>query len=158
MTPRIIRLEEKKLIGQKVTMSLANDKTAMLWSKFMPRRKEIQNRIGSDFISMQIYPQSYHTIFNPKREFQKWAAVEVSNFAAVPANMETFTLLGGTYAVFDYKGSSADPTIFQYIYDQWLPCSTYELDDRPHFEVLGKKYKNDDPNSEEEIWIPIKQV
>ena len=24
-----------------------------------------------------------------------------------------------------------------------------------HFEVLGKNYKNNDPNSEEEIWIPI---
>ncbi len=24
-------------------------------------------------------------------------------------------------------------------------------------EVLGEKYKNADPNSEEEIWIPIKR-
>jgi len=30
------------------------------------------------------------------------------------------------------------------------------LDDRPHFEVLGDKYKNADPDSEEEIWIPIR--
>jgi AraC family transcriptional regulator len=38
-----------------------------------------------------------------------------------------------------------------------LPLSKeYELDDRPHFEILGDKYKNNDPNSEEEIWIPIK--
>jgi AraC family transcriptional regulator len=29
------------------------------------------------------------------------------------------------------------------------------LDDRPHFEVLGEKYKNNDPTSEKEIWIPI---
>jgi hypothetical protein len=26
----------------------------------------------------------------------------------------------------------------------------------PHFEVLGDKYKNNDPSSEEEVWIPIK--
>jgi AraC family transcriptional regulator len=26
-------------------------------------------------------------------------------------------------------------------------------DDRPHFEILGDKYKNDHPDSEEEIWI-----
>ncbi len=38
-----------------------------------------------------------------------------------------------------------------------LPNSEYELENRPHFEVLGEKYKNNDPNSEEEIWIPIKK-
>jgi AraC family transcriptional regulator len=37
-----------------------------------------------------------------------------------------------------------------------LPNSNYHLDDRPHFEILGEKYKNADPGSEEEIWIPIK--
>ena len=71
--------------------------------------------------------------------------------------METFSLAGGLYAVFDYKGSSNDPSIFQFIFGTWLPSSDYVLDDRPHFEVLGDKYKNNDPNSEEEIWIPIRQ-
>jgi AraC family transcriptional regulator len=31
----------------------------------------------------------------------------------------------------------------------------FEVDDRPHFEILGIRYRNNDPNSEEEIWIPI---
>ncbi|MEP1984886.1 MAG: GyrI-like domain-containing protein, partial [Maribacter dokdonensis] len=39
---------------------------------------------------------------------------------------------------------------------EWIPNSEYQLDGRPHFEVLGAKYKNNDPNSEEEVWIPIK--
>jgi AraC family transcriptional regulator len=38
-----------------------------------------------------------------------------------------------------------------------LPNLGYTLDDRAHFEVLGEKYKNNDPLSEEEIWIPIKK-
>ena len=25
----------------------------------------------------------------------------------------------------------------------------------PHFEILGAQYKNNEPDSEEEIWIPI---
>jgi AraC family transcriptional regulator len=70
--------------------------------------------------------------------------------------METFVLSGGEYAVFDYKGSSNDSSIFQYIFMNWLPNSGYNLDNRPHFEVLGEKYKNNDPTSEEEIWIPIR--
>jgi AraC family transcriptional regulator len=36
-----------------------------------------------------------------------------------------------------------------------MPTSKFKIDDRPHFEVLGKKYRNDDKDSEEEIWIPI---
>ncbi|MGK2861531.1 MAG: GyrI-like domain-containing protein [Chitinophagaceae bacterium] len=47
--------------------------------------------------------------------------------------------------------------MFSYIFNTWLPPSGYDLDNRPHFEILGEKYKNDDPLSEEEIWIPIKQ-
>lgn len=151
-----MQLEEKKLVGQQITMSLVNNMTGILWAKFRFRTNEIQNRLGTDFISMQIYPTDYHATLSPQREFLKWATVEVDSFDKVPDGMETFTLSKGDYAVFDYRGSSTDPTIFQYIYNQWLPNSEYELDDRPHFEVLGKKYKNNDPTSEEEIWIPIK--
>lgn len=32
----------------------------------------------------------------------------------------------------------------------------YEIDFRPHFEILGEKYKNNDPGSEEEVWIPVR--
>ena len=49
----------------------------------------------------------------------------------------------------------AQPT-FQYILGTWLPNSDYSLDDRAHFEILGNKYKNNESDSEEEIWIPIK--
>ena len=105
---------------------------------------------------MQVYKPTYFADFKPTNEFEKWATVEVTNFESVPTNMETFSLAGGLYAVFDYKGSSNDPSIFQYIFGTWLPGSDYFLDDRPHFEVLGDKYKNNDPTSEEEIWIPIK--
>ncbi|MDP5096829.1 MAG: GyrI-like domain-containing protein [Flavobacterium sp.] len=38
-----------------------------------------------------------------------------------------------------------------------MPNSEYQLDNRPHFEILGAKYKNNAPDSEEEIWIPIKR-
>ena len=70
--------------------------------------------------------------------------------------METFDLPGGLYAVFDYKGLSTDTAIFNYIFNSWLPASRFHLDDRPHFEILGDKYKNGLPDSEEEIWIPIR--
>jgi AraC family transcriptional regulator len=137
-------------------MSLANNKTGDLWSSFMPRRRDIINNLTNDMISMQVYKSTHFTDFKPTNEFEKWATVEVTNFENVPNDMETFSLAGGLYAVFDYKGLSTDNSIFQYIFSTWLPGSEYDLDDRPHFEVLGEKYKNNDPTSEEEIWIPIR--
>lgn len=157
MTPRIERIKEKKLIGYKLKMSLTNNKTVQLWRQFGPRIKEIQNRVNEDKISMQIYNSSYFVSFNPENEFEKWATVEVKDFNSIPNEMKSFTLQEGIYAVFDYKGSSSDNSIFQYIFGEWLPNSPYQIDDRPHFEVLGRNYKNNDSNSEEEIWIPIKE-
>ena len=157
MQPRIEILKEKKLIGNKLKMSLSNNKTGELWGGFLPKIKEIKNNLTTDKISMQVYDSSYHENFNPNSEFEKWATIEVNDFNDIPRDMEIFTLSGGLYAVFNYKGSSNDNSIFQYIFMTWLPNSEYKLDDRPHFEVLGEKYKNNDPNSEEEIWIPIRK-
>lgn len=157
MTPRIEILSEKKLIGKRLQMSLANNKTKELWQSFMPRRKEIQNNIGTDLYSMQVYDPFYFNTFDPNNLFEKWATIEVTNFDTIPDEMETFTLSSGLYAVFFYKGLNTNTQIFQYIFETWLPNSEYVLDNRPHFEILGEKYKNNDPNSEEEIWIPIKE-
>ncbi len=156
MQPRIEILSPKKLIGLNLKMSLVNNLTTQLWRQFGPRIKEIPHRVSEDKISMQVYPQSYYAQFSPITEFEKWATVEVSSFDDIPEGLQSFELQGGRYAVFDYKGSSTDPAIFQYIFSEWLPNSNYVVDDHPHFEVLGSKYKNNDPNSEEEIWVPVK--
>jgi len=156
MTPRIVTLNEKKLIGTRLTMSFSDYKIGELWRSFMPRRKEITNNLTNDLISLVIYKPTHFTDFKPTNEFERWATIEVTNFDNVPTKMETLVLPGGFYAVFDYKGLNTDISIFQYILGTWLPNSDYVLDKRPHFEVLGDKYKNNDPNSEEEIWIPIK--
>lgn len=154
MQPILQTIPAKKLTGMKLIMSFADNKTGQLWQRFMPRRKEVMNNISTDLISMQIYPPRFD--FNPNTSFEKWAAVEVSDFDFVPDQMETFILPEGLYAVFQYKGSGTDTRIFQYIFNEWLPNSDYRLDDRPHFEVLGEKYKNASPDSEEDIWIPVK--
>ena len=159
MTPTIKTIAEKKLVGKRIKMTFSNNRTAELWRSFMPRKREIKNNLTTDLISIQVYnrPLGLRN-FNPEAEFEKWAAVEVADFESFPDEMETFVLKGGLYAVFIHKGSSIDNKTFEYIFTNWIPDSDYLLDDRPHFEILGAKYKNDDPDSEEEIWIPIKKV
>jgi len=156
MIPRIELLSEKKIIGKRLIMSYSNNKTNELWNSFMPRKNEIVDSICTELYSMQIYPPLYFNNFNPNTEFEKWASIEVIDFNNVPIDMESFTLKSGLYAVFLNIGSASNASsTFQYIFYTWLPNSEYNLDNRPHFEIIGKKYKNDDPSSEEEIWIPI---
>ena len=156
MQPRIETITEKKLVGKRLRMSFSENRTFELWRTFMPARKQIQNNIGTALYSMQVYDNLFFDNFNPNAVFEKWATVEVTDFDNVPHGMETYILTGGLYAVFLHKGSNTDNRTFQYIFTTWLPNSNYLLDDRPHFEILGEKYKNGDPNSEEEIWIPVK--
>jgi AraC family transcriptional regulator len=156
ITPRIETLTAKKLVGMKMSISLANYAIAELWKNFMPRRKDIANNLTNELISLAIYKPTHFTDFKPTNEFTRWATIEVADFENVPFGLETFILDGGLYAVFDYKGLSTDKSVYQYIFGTWLPNSEYILDDRPHFEILGDKYKSNDPNSEEELWIPIK--
>jgi AraC family transcriptional regulator len=159
MTPRIETFNETRLIGKKLIMSFAHDKTSELWKSFSPRLKEISNTVNSGLFSVEIYPDtSFFEKFNPAEEFAKWAAIEVNDFNVVPDGMEKLIIPEGQYAVFHYKGkpSEAQDT-FRFIYGIWLPNSEYKMDDRPYFALMGEKYKGEDSESEEDFWIPIKK-
>lgn len=157
-TPKIVIVKEKKLVGMHLKMTFASNRTSDLWRSFMPLKNEIQQVVDLNLISLQIYPTSFNHNSIAEYEFEKWAAVEVSDFSNQPTEMDTFILQEGLYAVFHYRGLSTNTEIFKHIFTDWLPQSTFVLDnDRPHFEVLGEKYKNNDLTSEEDIYIPIRE-
>lgn len=138
-------------------MSFAGDRTSELWRSFMPRRQEILHPVNTDLISLQVYPQPLSWPPDLNIVFEKWATVEVDQVMTIPPGMGSLLVQPGLYAVFPHIG--AGPTAqktFTYIFGEWLPQSPYYLDDRPHFEVLGAKYRNNHPDAEEEIYIPIR--
>ncbi|MBX7181188.1 MAG: GyrI-like domain-containing protein [Bacteroidia bacterium] len=157
MHPELINNPEIRLIGLKTTISLAQNRIAELWQNFMPQKQFISNPLSNDLYSVAEYPPHYFSAFNPNIEFHRWACLQVNNFDSIPPRMESLIIPAGKYAVFHYQGLSSDTSIFQYIYQEWLPASNYILRQSPHFEVLGNQYKNNDPNSKESIWIPIQE-
>lgn len=155
--PRIEKIAAKKLVGHSTLMSLVDNKTFELFSGFMPKRKQINNTISEDVYEVIIYDELYFKRFNQTNTFTKWATLEVSNFRDLPESMDHLTIDEGSYAVFKFKGlAKGIGSLMTYIFSVWLPKSEYQLDNRPHFNVLGEKYKNNHPDSEEDIWIPIK--
>jgi AraC family transcriptional regulator len=158
MEPRFEILPEKKFAGKRLMMSFSGNRTRELWQTFMPRRKEITNSVGDELYSIEVYAPQFFDKFDPEAEFEKWAAVEVSGFENIPEDMETIVLPQGLYAVFLHKGPASDGAkTYRYIFDEWMPNSEYLIDQRPHSAVMGEKYKHEDPDSEEELWIPVKE-
>lgn len=154
--PRIETTPERQFAGVKLKMSFAENRTRDLWQTFIPRRREIMNAVGTEVYSIEVYPPGFFEHFTPEAEFEKWAAVEVSPLEVLPGGFETLTAPAGLYVVFLHRGPASEAIItYTYIFQTWLPASEYRLDDRPHFAVMGEKYKNEEHDSEEEIWIPV---
>lgn len=158
MTPRIESLPKTTLVGFRTQMSLAQNRTAELWRRFMPLRQQIR-AASEDLYSVEVYPSlTFFQQFDPTSEFEKWAAVKVDEVELVHEEMEKLIIPGGQYAVFLYRGKGSEAaSTYQYILGEWLPKSPYQLDHRPHFALMGDKYQNESPDSEEELWVPIRR-
>ena len=156
--PRIENISGINLVGKRMKMSFSNIQTSSLWKSFMPRKKEISTILNKNLYSVEIYKDiHFFEDFDATQEFEKWAAVEVSNFKNLPSEMETLIIPAGKYAVFNFKGKDSEASeAYRNILQDWFPNSEYMLDNRPHFAVMGEKYKKEDPASEEELWFPIK--
>ena len=157
---RITDIDEQYLIGRKILTTMVKDETKELWQSFKRRLSEIEGRVNENFYSVQVYPADLDiSSFTPNTEFEKWAAVAVSNLSPLPDGMDQLTIPSGLYAVFIHKGplTTFNKTI-GYIFQEWLPSSEFDFDHRPQFEIMDHRYMGPlDEESQEEVWIPIKK-
>ena len=156
MTPRIEHIEEKYFVGISLTTSLTDDKTFKVFSQFMPQRKHIKNNVTLDIYDIRVFGPDYYLNFNPSNSFEKWALVEVFDHTNIPSGMQSFILKAGNYAVFTFDLSKDAQNCFEYIFTKWLPNSEYNLDNRPHFDILTEDIQKKISNALSEIWIPIR--
>lgn len=153
MTIQIVQVSEMFVVGISVNMQRhETHKIKTLWQQFSPRKGEITNLVNGKSIALQNFILDEKG--EPNNNFNMWACVEVSNLSDVPSDMEGFTIPKGEYIKVLHKGMDAGKT-YQRIMTEWLPNSGYAIDDRPHFQVMGDKYKNGSPDSEEDFYIPV---
>ena len=156
MHPKLIESSQINVIGLSTRIKLHEQhKIVALWKQFMPRKRELDNCVSEKLIAMQVF--SLDKNGDPKQDFDIWACAEVDDFNSIPQNLKKFTIPSGKYAVFLHKGTDARLT-YENIMSKWLENSGYAIDDRPHFQVMGEKYKNGSHDSEEDFYIPIKSI
>ena len=155
---KIIETAARKLVGARITTTLLEHRESELWRGFRSRFSEIPDRFGTDFFSVKVYPAEYSfSHFDLNAKFDKWATIGVSRFADEYDDFETLTIPAGKYAVFIHRGTPAMASVtFGHIFGTWLPKSGFEIDNRPHLDVLGESWRPFDENAEEEIWVPIR--
>jgi len=169
MENRIEKLEPTTILGKSLEMSLAQDKTQALWQSFGPLVKNIKNRKDRNFISLQKFDSVFDPQnFDPNTRFIKWAGVALHKSSesghageihqSEIQGLNRYEIQGGLYAVFTHVGPASEfRRSMEFIYGEWFPKNGYHVDDREHFEVLPEGYRPDDPNAQEEIWIPIRK-
>jgi AraC family transcriptional regulator len=154
---QIVNLKPKILVGMNDDMSIVDDTTFDLWHAFMPNKKHIKNVVGKELFSLQVFTDDV-TFYNFTEHtvFTKWACVEVESLEDVPENMDVLMFEGGMYLVEEHCGPSYEvKKTYSRIFKDIIPFSNFSVDKRPHFELLGENYLGRDPNSKEDIWIPI---
>ena len=96
--------------------------------------------------------------YEETKEYFVMVGIEVCKIEDLPAPIFAKVLPAGPYAVFTLKGEQMTGNWGKAIHEEWLPSSAYE----EVYSCTLERYDEDrfkgwgDPESEVEIWVPIK--
>ena len=157
---RIIQTGAIEMAGIRKTFRAGQIAPREVWQKFMPLLKDLENlRSDANLYALQQYGYRPELSgFDPDSEITFWAAVPIhTSTRQLSLPLHRLTVTPGTYAVCLHKGKASEfQKTMQSFLSEWLPQSGYVLSDRLHFQVMTPEYKGpDDPDSKEEVWIPI---
>lgn len=154
MEPRIVQLEKLILVGRPYYGDANEHKFAKAWERFGNLEKEVSHRLNPMVgFGVEIYGPEFQT----EHQWTYFPSVQVSQFDDVPALLFAKTLPSATYAVFTAKGGIPKlGDTFMYAYMTWLPTSAYEVAFPFDFEYYDERFKDNDPDSEVDIYIPVK--
>jgi AraC family transcriptional regulator len=154
MEPRIVQLNQLILVGRPYFGDSADNKFGQAWDRFFPYEKAISNRTNEKvFYGVEDYGPE----FEQTHQWMYFPSTQVSSLDEIPTGLFGRTLPAATYAVFTAKGGIPKlHDTFMYAYMTWLPASEYESAYPFDFEYYDERFKDQDPNSEIDIFIPVK--
>lgn len=128
------------------------------WHKLHAKKGLIPNRKDMDFlIGLNDY-EKWNIDSKKQPAFDYFAAAEAAEITAVPKGMELKELPACKYIVFSFRAKCQDSLqpVADYIYKEWLPQSTCQLNDKARYDFAKYgEYADKDGKSQIEYWIPI---
>ena len=160
MEPKIEKKDAVKLIGIMYYGDNKNWEIPKIWEEFLPLMKKIPNSLPT----REAYGLCFYTESHSKTGlFYYMAGVPVSSLDEIPMELVGKTLPASEYAVFTHKGpligkANTIRDTYGYAYGTWLPNSWYVNAHGFDFEYYDERFKgNEDPNTEIDVWIPIRK-
>lgn len=149
MEPEFVTKAAFTVIGMKYRGKPEGDDIPQLWRAFGARMADIQDAVNPQVcygLSQNLDPVS--------GEFDHVAAVEVGSDAPVPEGMIRLEVPKQTYAVFPCTLPTI-PSVYEQIYQTWLPASGYQHAPGPEFELYDETFNPEDATSEFRVYMPV---
>jgi len=155
LEPKIVLKDAFTVVGLEVITTQEDNNTNFsipkLWSRFIPRAQEIKSRAAAASLGLCI-SEGFDDC-----KFAYLACVEVSNADSIPEGMVARSVPASKYLVFTHKGSVDElGKTYDFIYGTYIPNSTYEIASMVDFELYDERFNPNSPDSELDIYIPIK--
>lgn len=155
MELKIVEKPEINLVGMVCYDNPSSGEFAETWHRFMqydidlPARSNTTDSYGLEFYTKEM------------EQTHKWfymACVPVDNLEIIPIRMVAKRLPASTYAVYTVRGGLKKlGEGFRYVYDTWLPNSSYKVAHPFDFELYQEgRFKGEEQDSEIDIYIPVK--
>jgi AraC family transcriptional regulator len=152
MSHRVVELGPIHLIGLRgVFTSATIPKIPELWSRFVPRIVEIQDRRPE---------ATFGTCrMTPAKELEYTAAVAVTKEGPAPAGLAPFTLPAGAFAVFTHEGHIRDiGKTWDLIWTTWMKEAGLRHRDGEHdFERYDERWRPETGEGPVDIHIAIER-
>lgn len=158
MQPEFVLKDEITIIGFKCSNTMRKIRIPALWRKFIQERNKIENMIDGTTYGIYLYDTKIEKIeITDELEFEYLAGVEVTQVNRIPTGMTVHRIPARKYAVFTHRGRLMElQKTYDYIYKTWLPGSGMDFLPAEHFEYHGPNFTGDTPESETQVYIPIK--
>ena len=152
MIPEIREMQTRTIIGRNLLLPLYSREVFALWKEFRTEQMK------AGLIDVELYSIQEFAEWPPKTTIMHWSGIEKQDTVKYPEEWQECVLQGGAYAFALFKGDSEEfPAMLKDIIVSWIPTTDYEYDpSRLQFQVMPHDYKLDDPNAEEQVWIPVR--
>lgn len=158
MDIRTVDSDKIRLVGYRKSTRLGFFVIGQCWHKIHANKNRIPGRKNTDFlIGLNDY-----TKWNPDADtqpaFDYYAAAEVKHIDAVPKGMQSMELPATKYIVFRFRAKNEDSLqpVADYIYKEWFPQSTCQLNEDARYDFARYGEEADAKgNSLIEYWVPI---